>query len=160
MTTLQANAVIPKIVISRTSWPQRKTSKTLYSCKCWRISFKFGTGFGTCEGMSWEEFGKSPTCYSRCLPGAHFRWKMTMLHVDHHDGHNVGPIVFLLGRNIAKYKDIPYGGRSADIEQNSKWLPWGFFLLIFHRKNDIFASLSQSWLQNKSYCLHIQGACC
>jgi hypothetical protein len=42
---------------------------------------------------------------------------MTILPVDHHSGHKVGPIVFILGKNIAKCKDIG----------NSKWPPRGFF---------------------------------
>jgi len=41
-------------------------------------------------------------------------------------GHKVGPIVFILGANIAKYKDIPYGKRLTEIG-NSKWPPRGFF---------------------------------
>ncbi len=48
--------------------------------------------------------------------------KMTIMPVDHHGGHKVDPIVFILGKNIAKYKDMPYERRSAEIG-NSKWLP-------------------------------------
>ena len=40
--------------------------------------------------------------------GLIFDEKMTILPVDHHVGHKTGPIVFILGMNIAKYKDIPY----------------------------------------------------
>jgi hypothetical protein len=40
---------------------------------------------------------------------------MTILPVDHHGGHKVGPIVFILSKNIAKFKDMPYGRRSAEI---------------------------------------------
>jgi hypothetical protein len=32
---------------------------------------------------------------------------MTSLPVDHHGDHKVGPIVFILGENIAKYEDMP-----------------------------------------------------
>ena len=64
---------------------------------------------------------------------------MTILPVDHHGGHTIGAIVFILGLNIAKYKDMPYGKRLADIG-NSKWSPNGFFRLISHCKNDTFAS--------------------
>jgi hypothetical protein len=39
--------------------------------------------------------------------------KMPFLPVD--VGYEVGPIVFILSKNIAKYKDIPYGGRLAEI---------------------------------------------
>jgi hypothetical protein len=41
-------------------------------------------------------------------------WKFKMaargliLPVDHHGGHKVGHIVFILGENIAKCKDMPY----------------------------------------------------
>jgi hypothetical protein len=34
--------------------------------------------------------------------------KMRSLPVDHNGGHKVGPIVFTLGKNITKYKDMPY----------------------------------------------------
>jgi hypothetical protein len=44
----------------------------------------------------------------------------TILPVDQHGGHKVGPIVFILFKNIAKCKDMPYGRRSVEIE-NSKW---------------------------------------
>jgi hypothetical protein len=60
---------------------------------------------------------------------------MTILPVDHHGAHKVGPIVFILGENIAKCKDMPYGRRSAEIG-NSKW--------PFHCKNDTFA-YSSPW---------------
>ena len=50
---------------------------------------------------------------------------MKILPVDHHDGHKIGPIVFILGLNIAKYKDMPYEKRSTEIG-NSKWPPRGF----------------------------------
>jgi hypothetical protein len=33
--------------------------------------------------------------------------KMTILPVNHHGDHKVGAIVFILGENIAKYKDMP-----------------------------------------------------
>ena len=56
---------------------------------------------------------------------------MTILPVDHHGGHKIGPIVFILGMNIAKYKDMPYGKRLAEIG-NLKWPPRGFFRLISH----------------------------
>ena len=50
--------------------------------------------------------------------------------VDHHSDHKVGPIVFILGKNIAKCKDMPYGRSSADIG-NSKWPPMAFFGSFF-----------------------------
>jgi hypothetical protein len=63
--------------------------------------------------------------------------KMTILCVDHHSGYEVGPIVFILGQNIAKYKDMPYG-RSADIA-SSKWPPFFkcniTYLPLFHHGN-------------------------
>jgi hypothetical protein len=55
---------------------------------------------------------------------------MTILPV----GHKIGTIVFILGENLAKCKDMPYGRRSAEIG-NSKWPPMGFF----YCKNDTFA---------------------
>jgi hypothetical protein len=61
--------------------------------------------------------------------GLIFDEKMTILHVDHHGGHKVGPIVFILGENIAKYKDMTHG-RSDEIG-NSKWPPSGFFGSFF-----------------------------
>jgi hypothetical protein len=42
---------------------------------------------------------------SRWPPGAHFDENITILPVDHHGGHKVGPVVFILGKNIAKCKD-------------------------------------------------------
>ena len=47
--------------------------------------------------------------------GLIFDDKMTILPVDHHNGHKVGPIDFILGKNIAKCKDMPYERRSAEI---------------------------------------------
>jgi hypothetical protein len=35
--------------------------------------------------------------------------KGSLLLVDHHGDHKVGSIVFILGENITKYKDMPYG---------------------------------------------------
>jgi hypothetical protein len=67
-----------------------------------------------------------------------FDEKMTILPVDHHSDHKVGPIVFILGKNIAKCKDMPYKRRSAEIG-NSKWPTKDFFGLIFHYKNNTFA---------------------
>ena len=64
---------------------------------------------------------------------------MTMLPIDHHGGHTIGTIVFILGRSIAKYKDMSYEKRLAEIG-NLKWPPRGFFRLISHCKNDTFAS--------------------
>ena len=63
--------------------------------------------------------------------GLIFDEKIIILPVDHHSGHKVGPIVFILGQNIAKCKDMPYGRRSAEIG-NKKWPPRVFFRLIFH----------------------------
>jgi hypothetical protein len=31
------------------------------------------------------------------------------LPVDHHGDHKIGPIVVILGMNIVKYEDMPYG---------------------------------------------------
>jgi hypothetical protein len=53
-----------------------------------------------------------------------------ILHVDHRGDHKIDPIVFILGENIAKYKDMPYGRRLAEIG-NSKWPPRGFFSAHF-----------------------------
>jgi hypothetical protein len=47
--------------------------------------------------------------------GLIFDEKMTILPVDHHVGHKIGPIVVILGMNIAKYKDMPYEKRLAEI---------------------------------------------
>ncbi len=47
--------------------------------------------------------------------GLIFDEKMTVLPVDHHTDHKVGPIVFILGKNIAEYKDISHRRRSAEI---------------------------------------------
>jgi hypothetical protein len=44
-----------------------------------------------------------------------FEEKITILPVDHHGDHKVGPIVFILGKNIAKCKDMPYKRRLAEI---------------------------------------------
>jgi hypothetical protein len=67
-----------------------------------------------CLGRNLVKIGNS-----RWPPGA-------ILPVDHHGGHRVGPIVFILGEHIAKCNDMPYGRRSAEIG-NSKWPPRGFF---------------------------------
>ena len=56
---------------------------------------------------------------------------MTTLPIDHHGGHKIGLIVFILGMNIAKYKDMSYEKRLAE-SGNSKWPPRGFFRLISH----------------------------
>jgi hypothetical protein len=58
--------------------------------------------------------------------GLIFDEKITILPVAHHGGYKVGPIVFILGENIAKCKDMQYGRRSAEIG-NSKWPPRVFF---------------------------------
>jgi hypothetical protein len=47
--------------------------------------------------------------------GLIFDEKMTILPVDPHGGYKVGPIVFILGENIANCKDMPYGRKSAEI---------------------------------------------
>ena len=60
------------------------------------ILFKFSIGVGIGERMSGKEFGRQ---------GLIFDEKMTILAVDHHGDHKVGPIVFILGKNIAKYKE-------------------------------------------------------
>jgi hypothetical protein len=59
--------------------------------------------------------------------------------VDHHGGHKICPVVFIW--NIAKYKNMTYGERSAEIG-NKKCLPKGFFHLIFFIKNATSASSS------------------
>jgi hypothetical protein len=56
---------------------------------------KFGIEVGFGERMSGKEFW---------LPGKITWWP-----------NKVGPIVFILGKNIARYKDQPYGRRSAEI---------------------------------------------
>jgi hypothetical protein len=45
----------------------------------------------------------------------------------------VGHIIFILGNNIAKCKDMPHGTRSAEIG-NSKW-PW--FSWLFEHENHV-----------------------
>jgi hypothetical protein len=47
--------------------------------------------------------------------------KMTNVPVDH-GVHKVGSIVVILGKNIAKCNNMPYGRRSVKI-RNSKWPP-------------------------------------
>ena len=98
---------------------------------------KFSIGVGIGERMSGKEFGENWK-FKMAARGSFLMKKITILPVDHHSGHNVGPIVFILGKNIAKCKDMPNERRSAEIG-NSKWLPRGFFWLIFHCKNDTFA---------------------
>jgi hypothetical protein len=98
---------------------------------------KFSIGVGIGERMPGKEFGDDGR------QGLIFDEKMTILPVAHHVGHKVGPIVFILGENIAKCKDMPYGRRLAEIG-NSKWPPRGSFWLIFHCKNDTFA-YSSPW---------------
>ncbi len=71
--------------------------------------------------MSGKEFGENRKFI--------FYEKMTFLPFDHHGGHNVGPIIFILGKNAVKYKDMPLGKGSAEI-RNSKWSPRGFFRVI------------------------------
>ena len=48
--------------------------------------------------------------------GLIFDEKITILSVDHHSSHKVGPIVFILGKNIAKCKDMPYGRRLGEMK--------------------------------------------
>ena len=60
--------------------------------------------------------------------GLIFDEKMTILPVDHHVGHKIGPIVFILGMNITKFKNMPYEKRlPVAVIGNSKWPPRGFF---------------------------------
>ena len=54
---------------------------------------------------------------------------MTILPVSHHSDNEVGPIVFILDKNIANYKDMPWG-RSAEIKK-FKMAPRGILRLIF-----------------------------
>ena len=75
--------------------------------------------------MSGKEFGENWK-FKMATRGS-FLTKNDLLPVDHHSGHKVGPIVFMLGKNIAKCKDMPYGRRSAEIG-NSKWASRGFLL--------------------------------
>ena len=58
--------------------------------------------------------------------------KMTISPVDHHGGHKIGPIVFLLGRNIAKYKDMPYEKRwlKSGIQNGRQEAFFGCFLTV------------------------------
>ncbi len=58
--------------------------------------------------------------------GLIFDEKIAILPVDHHNGHKVGPIVFILCKNIAKCKDMLYGRRLAEIGI-SKWPPRALF---------------------------------
>jgi hypothetical protein len=51
---------------------------------------------------------------------------MTILPVDHYGDHKVGPIIFILGESVAKYKDMPYVRRLTEIG-SSKWPPRGFY---------------------------------
>jgi hypothetical protein len=102
---------------------------------------KSGIGVGIGERMYGKEFGENQK-FKMAIRGSFSMKKMIILPVDNHVDHKVGPIVFILGENIAKCKDMPYGG-SAEIG-NSKWPPRGFFWLIFRCKNDTFA-YSSPW---------------
>jgi hypothetical protein len=53
-------------------------------------------------------------------------FSMKTLAVDRHSDHTLGPIVFILGMNIARYKDMPHGISFSEIG-NSKWPQKGFF---------------------------------
>jgi hypothetical protein len=44
-----------------------------------------------------------------------FKIKSTRFPVDHHGGRKVGPIVFILSKNIVMYKEMPCGNRSIEI---------------------------------------------
>jgi hypothetical protein len=92
---------------------------------------KFNLAIGIGEMMSGKEFGENWKV--KIAAKGSFLIKMTILPLDHHSGHKIGPIVFILGKNIAKCKDMPYERRSAEIG-NSKWPPRGFFQLIFQCK--------------------------
>ncbi len=50
--------------------------------------------------------------------------KITILPVDHDSDLKIRPVVFILGYNVAKYKNMPY-----DLG-NSKWPPGCCFRLI------------------------------
>ena len=67
---------------------------------------KFSIGVGIDERMSGKEFGENWK-FKMAARGSFFDEKITILPVDHHGGHKVGPIAFILGGNIAKYKDMP-----------------------------------------------------
>jgi hypothetical protein len=60
----------------------------------------------------------------------------------------LSPNVFILDKNIAKYKDMPYWRRSVEIG-NWKWPQEAFLRLIFLCKNDTFSSSWPWWLQNE-----------
>jgi hypothetical protein len=64
------------------------------------LKFSTGVGQGGCLGRNVVKIENS-----RCQ-GLIFDEKITILPVDHHSGHKVGLIVFILGKNIAKRKDI------------------------------------------------------
>ena len=61
--------------------------------------------------MSGKQFGENQDGRQ----GLIFDEKMTILPVGYHVGHKIGPIVFILGMNIAKYQDMPYEKRLAEI---------------------------------------------
>ncbi len=66
----------------------------------------------------------------KMAPKDSFSMKNYHFAFDHHGGHKVGPIAFILGTNIAKYMDMPYGKRSVEIG-NSKWPPRGMIWQSF-----------------------------
>ena len=56
--------------------------------------------------MSGKEFGENRK-FKMAVRGSFSMKFFTILPVDDHGDHKVGPIVFILGKNIAKYKDMP-----------------------------------------------------
>jgi hypothetical protein len=66
-----------------------------------------------------------------------FDEKITILPVDHHNGHKVGPIIFILGPTIAKYKDI--GKKIYGLVIIPPPRPWTFIILALQVANvDVF----------------------
>ncbi len=80
------------------------------------LTDSFGIGVGICEMVSAKEFGENRK-FEMAARGS-FSIKMTILPVDHHGNHKVGPNVFILGENIAKCKDMPKERRTAEIRDS------------------------------------------
>jgi hypothetical protein len=57
-------------------------------------------GVGIGERMSGKEFGENWK-FNMAARGLIFDENMTILLVDHHSGHKVGPIVFILCQHVA-----------------------------------------------------------
>ncbi len=68
---------------------------------------------------------------------------MTILPVDHNlpvdFGHKVGPIVFILGNNIAKYQDMPIGKGRVKLEiRNGRQGALTFLVEILQHTKNLF----------------------